>query len=490
MSLETIDLSVKLEKEAYKKEIGKLELEVGELQRKARELGIPVVIVFEGWGAAGKGTQINNLMMSLDPRGFTVNLTKAPNEEEVLKPFLWRFWTKLPAKGRIAIFDRSWYRRVLTDRIDKTVPKNEWERAYTEINSFERQLTDDGTVMIKFFLHISKKEQKKRFDALLEAPSTAWKVTKKDWDQHKEYDKYVKVIDDMVKKTSLPYAPWTIVEAQDHRYASVKIMNTLITALSQALAQQANAKKSVKPPILTGKPFSALDKVDLSVSMSREAYELSLKKYQARLREIEHEIFIKRIPVLIVYEGWDAAGKGGNIRRLVQALDPRGYEVVPFAAPNDVEKAHHYLWRFWQHIPKGGHIHIFDRSWYGRVMVERIEKFCSETEWKRAFQEINEFESQCADFGMVMIKFWLHIDEKEQLRRFKLREKTPEKTWKITDEDWRNREKWPQYKEAVDELIYRTSTDAAPWTIIEANCKLHARIKALRTVIEAVEKRL
>jgi AMP-polyphosphate phosphotransferase len=490
MLLEKIDLTKKMEKQDYKNNVAKLELQIGELQRKTREIGIPVIIVFEGWGAAGKGTQINNLILALDPRGFNVNLTKPQTEEEHLRPFLWRFWTKLPAAGRIAIFDRSWYSRVLIERVDKLVTKKEWQRAHDEINTFERQLTDDGTIIIKYFLHISRKEQKKRFNALLENPSTSWRVTKNDWKHHKQYNTYVKAIDEMLKKTNSSFAPWTIIESTDQRYAAVKIMKNLASVLSAILARKEKASHRTKAPVLPGKVPPLLDAINPAATMSKEEYEIRLKTYQTRLHEIEHEIYLKRIPVIIVYEGWDASGKGGNIRRVVQGLDPRGYEVVPFAAPNDVEKAHHYLWRFWLKVPKAGHITVFDRSWYGRVMVERIEKFCSELEWKRAYNEINEFESQCADSGCVILKFWLHIDPQEQLKRFKLRESTPFKSWKITEEDWRNRKKWGLYKNAVDELIFRTNSSHAPWTVVEANNKYFARIKTMKTVINAVEKRL
>jgi polyphosphate kinase 2 (PPK2 family) len=219
-------------------------------------------------------------------------------------------------------------------------------------------------------------------------------------------------------------------------------------------------------------------------------YKEEIRQCQQRVFEIEHEIYTRRIPVVILYQGWDAAGKGGNIRRLTQAMDPRGYVVMPIGAPNDLEKAHHYLWRFWEKFPKAGHIAIFDRSWYERVLVERIEGFCSEAEWKRAYREINEFEEQLVNFGTVLVKLWLHIDPAEQLRRFQDRQQTPAKQWKITAEDWRNREKWEQHKEAVDEMLFRTSTAHAPWTIIEANSKYYARIKTLKTVIDAVASRL
>jgi polyphosphate kinase 2 (PPK2 family) len=230
--------------------------------------------------------------------------------------------------------------------------------------------------------------------------------------------------------------------------------------------------------------------VNLSLSLTPEEYATRLKKAQATLRELEYEIYLRRVPVVIAYEGWDAAGKGGNIRRLTQNLDPRGYEVVPIAAPNDVEKAHHYLWRFWARMPKAGHITIFDRTWYGRVLVERVEGFCTEAQWRRAYREINGMEQQLAHFGTVLFKFWLHIDAEEQLRRFREREEVAHKQWKIGEEDWRNREKMGHYREAVEEMLHRTTTPYAPWTVVESNCKRHARIKVLETVCEAIRKRL
>lgn len=493
MNLQRVDLSKKLGKAAYKAAMPELERKLGELQRKARELGVPVAIVFEGWDAAGKGTLINKLILALDPRGFNVYPTNPPTEDERLRPPLWRFWNRTPARGRIAVFDRSWYGRVLVERVDKIVKKRAWQAAYGEINAFERQLTDDGAVVIKFFLHISKPTQKIRFQKLLANPATSWKVTKEDWRHHRQYAKYARAVNDMLRPTSPRWAPWTVIEAEDERFATVKMFRAAVAAIEGRIAEREGKPSAIilpKHAKLTPIRSSMLDKIGLARSLKRPVYEDQLDSCQERIWELEHEIYRQRIPVVILYEGWDAAGKGGNIRRLVQSMDPRGYEVVPVIAPNDVEKAHHYLWRFWTHFPKAGHIVIFDRSWYGRVMVERIEKFCSEAEWKRAYQEINEMEEQWADFGAVIVKFWLQISDAEQLRRFKARQETPHKRWKITDEDWRNREKWPQYKAAVDEMLARTSTVKAPWTIVEANDKLYARIKALRTVIAAVEKRL
>ena len=490
--LENIDLSRKLSKPEYKAAIGSLETKMGILQREARALGVPVVIVFEGWDAAGKGTMINRLLLAMDPRGFNVYPTNPPDEDERFRPFLWRFWTRTPARGRFAIFDRSWYGRVMVERVDKLVRKKVWQRAYEEINAFERQLVDNGAVVVKFFLHISKATQKKRFRKLQKDPVTAWKVTRDDWRHHKQYDKYLLAVDEMIEKTSRAHAPWTVVEAHDQRYATVKIFKTVIRAVEARLA----ASKRKKPAARSPKPSvevpieSVLDRVDLSQTLSRAEYEKRIDRLQERMWEVEHRIYSERVPLVILYEGWDAAGKGGNIKRLVSNMDPRGYEVIPIAAPNDIEKAHHYLWRFWQHLPKAGHIAIFDRTWYGRVLVERVEGFCTEAEWRRAYSEINELEAHLADYGTVLVKFWLEISKDEQLKRFRARQGTPIKRWKITYEDWRNREKWPQYRLAVDEMLVRTSTTHAPWTIVEANCKLFARVKTLETVLAAVERRL
>jgi polyphosphate kinase 2 (PPK2 family) len=491
--LENLDLTQKLEKDFFKQTISGLELKLGELQRQVRERKIPVIIVFEGWDAAGKGTLINQLLLALDPRGFKVFPTNPPTTEEQMRPFLWRFWMKTPAAGQFAILDRSWYGRVLVARVDKLVKKKVWSQAYVEINTFERQLSEDGCVVIKFFLQISQKEQFKRFRKLEKNSATAWKVTQNDWKHHDQYKKYLAATEEMLAKTDTAFSPWTTVEAHDQRFAVTKIFQTIIQTLEKRVAIQ--PAKPIGSPAADPVPLvewhgSVLTQIDLTRTLGREEYEKLLKKSQQRLRELEHEAFLQRLPVVIVYEGCDAAGKGGNIRRLVQGMDPRGYEVIPIAAPSDEEKAHHYLWRFWRAIPKAGHIAIFDRSWYGRVLVERVEGFCTETDWKRAFREINEFENQLTHFGTVLVKFWLQIDPDEQLRRFNERQENPHKRWKITDEDWRNREKWEQYAVAVDEMLQRTSAPDAPWTIVESNSKLFARIKTLKTVIKAIEEKL
>ena len=492
--LEKIDLSKKVDKKTYRRVMDEAEEKLGLLQRECKDAGIPVILVFEGMGAAGKGVQINRLIQALDPRGFDVYACDRPTEDEQMRPFLWRYWTKTPAKGRIAVFDRSWYRSVQVDRFDGLTREDRLGDAYQDILSFEKQLCDDGTVIMKFFLYIDKDEQKKRFKKLEGSKETSWRVTEEDWNRNKDFDRYLKMNEEMLEKTDTDYAPWVIIEAVDKDYAALKIVSTVMDRLEyelehrrpedgkQAQRQESKTRERFKNGVLSG--------IDLSKSLTEEEYKTRLKKLQKRLAELHSELYRLRIPVVIGFEGWDAGGKGGAIKRLTSNLDPRGYRVNPTAAPNDIEKVHHYLWRFWNSVPKAGHIAVFDRTWYGRVMVERIEGFCSEAEWRRAYQEINEMESHMANAGAVVLKFWLHIDKDEQERRFKERQANPAKQWKITDEDWRNREKWDQYEEAVNEMLIRTSTTYAPWIVVEGNDKRYARVKVLQTVVDALEKKV
>ncbi len=490
--LEKIDLSKTMDKKEYKKRMEVLEPKLARLQRELKSCNVPVMIVFEGFGGAGKGTQINHLIEPMDPRGFTVYSTQAETQEEQYHPFLWRFWNKTPEKGRIAIFDRSWYGKLLVERYEKKTHKKDIPGVLEDIENFEKQLTDDGTLLIKFFLTISEKEQEKRFDKLLSKEETSWRVSKADKDRNKHYEEYARMADEMLTRTDTEYAPWTIIEAHDERYAAVKILTTVVEAFEERYEKEQNPQ----PRQIDGKfgqndlKESVLKKVDLSKKLDRETYEKKLEELQKKLTLLHSEIYAKRIPVVLAFEGWDAGGKGGAIKRLTRALDPRGYTVNPTSSPNDIERAHHYLWRFWTKMPKDGHIAIFDRTWYGRVMVERIEGFCTTQEWQRAFKEMNQMEQQLVNHGAIVIKFWMHIDKEEQERRFKERQETPEKQWKITDEDWRNREKWELYEQAVDEMMVRTSTVNAPWVIVEGNDKLYARIKVLETVVDALEKRL
>ncbi|MCH5252358.1 MAG: phosphate--AMP phosphotransferase [Lachnospiraceae bacterium] len=478
--LEKIDMKKEVNPADYNERMAHLEIRMGELQRKCKELGIPIMIVFEGFEASGKGTMINKMIQPLDPRGFKVYTMEKENEEEKMHPYFWRYFIKTPAKGRIHIFDRSWYQGLENGKV---TPE--------DVRQFERQFTDDGMVVIKFFLAITKKEQKKRLKALEQDSATKWRVRKEDRQKNKEYDKYLEQYDTMLIQTDTSNAPWTVVEAMEKKFAICKIMTIVVNRLEAAVAE-AEAGKPEK--ILVEEEFSedlkngVLQGIDLSLSLEPEEYKKKRKDLQKRLGILHNKMYLQRVPVVLAFEGWDAGGKGGAIKRITQCIDPRGYEVVPVSAPNDIEKAHHYLWRFFEKFPKDGHLTIFDRTWYGRVLVERIEGFATEAEWKRAYSEINNMEAHLVKSGAIVLKFWLHIDKDEQERRFRQRQETPEKQWKITDEDWRNREQWEAYEKAVDEMVVRTSTKEAPWFIIEANSKLYARIKILEIVVEALEK--
>jgi len=490
--LETVDLKRKLDRPSYERAFRPLRDRLSALQRAVYQARIPVLLLFEGWDGAGKGDTIEKLVGRIDPRGYEVHVTRAPTEEEELRPFLWRFWTRLPERGGIGIFDRSWYRRVLSDRVERGVPKAAWQTAYEEINQFERMLAEDGTLVVKFFLHISRAEQRRRFEEMEASRHEAWRVTRQDWKAHRKYGAYAEAAEEMLERTSTPWAPWTVVAATDKRHRRVRVFETLAEAMERAL--QTHRERQAAPPARPKKPRklerTVLDDVDLSSALPEARYQKELSRWQRRLRQLEFACYRKRVPVVVGYEGWDAAGKGGSIRRAIGSLDPRGYTVIPIAAPKGDEATHHYLWRFWKRIPKAGHIAIFDRTWYGRLLVERVEGFCSEAEWRRAFHEINEFERSLFHFGAVLVKFWLHVSRETQLLRFRERERDPQKRYKITEEDWRNREKWEPYRTAVHDMVSQTSTRYAPWTIVEADDKNWARIRCLRTLVEAIEHRL
>jgi polyphosphate:AMP phosphotransferase len=474
--------------------IKKLEEEIAFLQRRCRELRIPILLVFEGLSAAGKGTLINRVIQPMDPRGFKVTCISNPNREELSRPFLWRFWRRTPSADRMAIFDRSWYRTILEEDVNGTLDQEALGKAYADIRAFERQFKDSGTLIIKFHLQITRDEQRKRLDQLRANPVTAWRVDDEVLLRHERFDQYIEAIGRMFAETDNPEAPWEIIDTANLEDATHETLGRLAEHLREYVH---NTEEGNTPTVTSCKytlPSSlddpTLANANLSHTLDKNLYNELLEARQTRIRDLQSEAYQRRIPIVIVYEGQDAAGKGGNIRRLTQKMDPRGYEVIPVSAPNEVEKAHHYLWRFWTEFPKAGHLTIFDRSWYGRVLVERIEGFCSKADWQRAYREINEMEENFNHFGAVILKFWIQIDKEEQLNRFRARKEDQRKRWKLNDEDWRNREKWDVYAEAVDEMFLRTHTPFAPWTIIEGNCKRHARIQALDTVIEATTKRL
>jgi len=476
----------------YKTRTNELRQTLSALQLKMKEKQLPAIVVFEGWGASGKGTLIADMIKMLDPRFFKVTSTLPANEQERRYPLMKRFFEGIPEYGKLSVMDRSWYQELAVAKIEEDLSRKEYDRRINAVNTFERQLTDDGYLIVKLFLHISAAEQKKRFEKLEEKSSTRWRVTDKDRKRNKHYDEYYEQMEDMLKRTNTEICPWNIINAEDKQFARCRLFEILVESISAALEADTIYPPEADVTRLFGmKPTPKLSEVELTgKTVEREVYEEKLKEAQSRLAKLHGKIYKKKIPVVIAFEGWDAAGKGGAIKRVGAALDPRGYEAVPVAAPDAREKARHYLWRFWTRLPKDGHITIFDRTWYGRVMVERLEGFTPPERCAMAYREIDEFEKELTDCGVVVIKFWMQIDKDEQLKRFNDRMNTPEKRWKITDEDWRNREKWDQYEAAIDEMISKTSTVYAPWTIVEGNDKLYARLKVLETVIGRLEKEL
>ncbi len=458
-------------------------------QIQIKEKKLPVLVILDGWGAAGKGSVLGRVIKELDPRFFRTETLAQPTQDEVRRPFLYRYFVRIPEAGKISFFDSSWMDETTKSYLLDEYSEKEYANHIRSIKRFERQLSDNGYLLVKLFFDISEKEQKKRLEALREDSSTKWRVEKFDRWQNKHYKTCRKVYDDYLENTNQFSAPWYIIDSKSRKWAELQMLEIMTRAIDTALT---NSTRSV--PILQNtfplKTMPKLSAIDPNVRISDDEYRTRLKELQAELSDLHNRIYHKRMPVIIAYEGWDAAGKGGNIKRVTAALDPRGYEVMPIASPEPHEKARHYLWRFWNRLPKDGHITIFDRTWYGRVMVERLEGFCSENDWQRAYNEINEFEQELQDWGAVLIKFWVHIDKDTQLERFNARAADPEKQWKITDEDWRNREKWDLYEEAVDEMIAKTSTEYAPWHILESDDKHFARIKALEIITSEIKKRL
>lgn len=476
----------KAENNQRKAEIKALREKLMGLQQTIREKGLPIIVLVEGWATAGKGNLIGEMISELDPRFFNVVTPVITPEKDSRYPFLYPYAKAIPENGKIMIYDAGWMEDCVRKLMRREITKEEYKKRLRAVNEFERQLRDGGYLLLKLFLDIDQDEQRKRIRAFREDMATEWRVSAEDLWQHSEYKLFRESYDSFMEKTG-KLIPWHKLDGGNKNAAALEALQLLTGMIDEAL----EAGRYVGKPFKEDFPLLEMPKlrdVDLSPSLTDEEYREQLKKLQKRLGELHNVIYRKKIPVILCYEGWDAAGKGGNIRRIAKPLDPRGFDVMPIASPTPDELHRQYLWRFWKRLPRTGHICIFDRTWYGRVMVERLEGFCSEDDWKRAYNEMNEFERQLTDWGAVVLKFWIHIDQDTQLARFNDRQNTPEKQWKLTEEDWRNREKWPQYEEAIDEMLAKTSTENAPWYIIESNDKKYARIKTMKLVVKALEK--
>ncbi len=451
----------------------------------------PVVILIGGVDGAGKGETLNLINEWMDPRHVQTNAMR-PVAEDDGRPPMWKFWRVLPPKGRIGVFVGSWYSVPFIRRVYGDLGKGKFQQELDQVLRFEQMLTDEGCLLLKFWLHLSKKGQKKRFEKLAKKKSTAWRVSDTDWKHLEMYDEFQSVAETMLRETSTADAPWMVVEGGDERYRNLMIGKTILDAIRRRLDEPSKPHRDVRAParVHSIDGVTVLDKLDLDRRVDKKAYEEELADLQGRLNRLTRHKRFDKLSVVAAFEGCDAAGKGGAIRRVTQALDAKKYDVIPIAAPTEEERTRPYLWRFWRQIPERGRITIFDRTWYGRVLVERVESFCSEADWMRAYAEINDFEEQLVKNRTIVVKYWLQISSEEQLRRFKEREATPFKQHKITEEDWRNREKWDAYNLAVCDMVDRTSTELAPWHLVPANDKYYARLDVLRTLAEAIESAL
>ncbi len=495
----TAELGQKVSNSEYKKREPEMRRDLLDVQFELRQLAkFPVIIVFAGVDGAGKSESVNLLNAWMDPRWLLNHAYGEPSSEEAERPEFWRYWRDQPPKGQIGLFLSSWYSRPTTQRVHNQCDEAVFNEMLDRIISFERALSDDGALIIKFWLHLSKDAQKKRFKKLEKDPLSSWRVTQKDWDNWRIFGRFEETAENVIMRTSTGNAPWSIIEGADDNFRSLAVGEIIRDEIrkricaDEAATQQrvAATDKSTNETITTPgvtQLTTVLSTLDMSLTLDNNDYDKQIQHWQARLNELQRKAYKKGISTLLLFEGPDAAGKGGAIRRITAALDARHYQVIPVAAPTQDERAQHYLWRFWRHVPRAGRVRIYDRSWYGRVLVERIEGFACEVEWRRAYAEINDFEQQLIACNIVLVKYWLHISADEQLKRFNERELTEYKSWKLTDEDWRNREKWSDYEYAINDAIERTSTRQAPWTLIEGNDKRYARVKIIKTMCEAME---
>lgn len=522
----TAELGRSIPKQEYRQREPLLREELLITQRDLREANrSPVILVFAGVDGAGKGETVNLLNAWMDSRWIQTFAYEPPSDEEAQRPAFWRYWRDLPPKGQMGLFLSAWYHPPTMDWAHERIDEAELNRRLDSIVSFEDELVADGALILKFWMHLSREAQEKRLKALEEDPLQRWRVTETDWTHWEMYERFIDAAERIIARTSTGNAPWSLVEGTDANYRSLFIGEAIRDGIRNRLAQLAvharvrEELQSSDAPILEtmtkgtlteasrgsqveaegskrskpeecAEPLTVLSALDMGLTLDKGGYREALMRHQAQLSTLHREAKEQGISSIFLFEGPDAAGKGGSIRRLTAAMDARNYRVLPFAAPTDEERAHHYLWRFWRHMSRAGRVTVFDRSWYGRVLVERVEGFATPEEWTRAYAEINQFEEQLIEHGIVLLKFWIHITKEEQRKRFKAREKTPHKSWKLTAEDWRNREKWNEYSLAAHDMVGRTSTHRAPWILVEGNDKRYARIKVLREVCDGLERAL
>ena len=489
---ESAEIEHDIDKAAFEERLPQLRTDLLNAQFELLETkDFPVILVFSGMEGTGVIDSLTSAYTVLDARHVVASAFDKPSGEESERPRMWRYWQALPPRGEMGIYVDAWYGKPLADRILGKCRAAEFEQELERVKRFESMLASEGALILKFWLQISKDEQKKRLGKLVKSARTSWRIEESPWGGSKRYKDVKLAAENMMRTTGTDSAPWITVNAANRYFRGLTIATTILSTINARLAQAAPpppAKAPASPPPINSQ--TVLTKLDLSQQLEKPDYKQQLANHQDRLNKLLARKKFKKRSLVIVFEGNDAAGKGGAIRRVIQFMDPRRYRVNQFAAPTDEEKGHPYLWRFWRRLPRHGDIALFDRSWYGRVLVERVEGFCSEADWRRAYGEINDFESDMTEAGAIIIKFWLAIDKDEQETRFRAREETGYKRYKITDEDWRNREKWDEYATAVCDMVDLTSTSVAPWTLVEANNKYFARVKVLKTICKRLEESL
>ena len=490
---ESAELGHKVNKATYEKELPALREALLQSQYElVSQKACQVIVIVSGVDGGGRREAVRLLNEWLDPRHVETHGMGTPSDEEQDRPTMWRFWRALPPRGKIGVFQGSWYSMPILDHVYGNSKMSDLDDAMDQNIRFEKMLADEGALILKFWFHLSKKNQGARLKALEKDPLTRWRVTDRDWHHYNLYNVFQQTTSHALRLSSTAQAPWYIIEGTDERYRSLMLGKLLLEALRKRLESGHAPLHSISnlPSLPRVDDQHLLRSLDATLSLNKKDYENKLEALQGRLALLTRSPGFQDLSVVAVFEGNDAAGKGGAIRRVTGALDARMFQVTPIAAPTEEERAQPYLWRFWRHLPRRGRLAIFDRSWYGRVLVERVEGYCSEYDWARAYNEINDFEAQMVEHNVVVVKFWLSITNEEQLARFKSREQTPFKQFKITEEDWRNREKWDEYEQAVCDMVDRSSTEIAPWTLVEANDKRYARIKVLKTLCDSLEQAL
>lgn len=491
--LEVCEVGNKVSRDEYDEAIPELRVGLINAQYDLRGADFPVIIWIAGDDRLAANELVNRLNEWMDSRFADTRVFADPTDEEYQRPHLWRLWRSLPPKGRAAFFVGGLMRAAF-QRANGEIDEPSFSIWLRHIANMQNELVADGALILKFFLHTPAKEQKKKLKKAAKDPHSGWQVDQRDWAALDSLGPVLPIAERILRETSGPGAPWTIVESTDSRYRDLTVARTILAALTARLSDTASEHHGLALAETVFGDFDSeanvLSGVDLTQSLTKEEYRERLAKEQAKLKRLSIEARKRGISAVLAFEGWDAAGKGGAIRRITGAMEAGDYRVISVAAPTEEERKYHYLWRFWRDLPPAGKVVIFDRTWYGRVLVERLEGFAAPAEWQRAYDEINDFEAQMVEFGYYVAKFWLHISPEEQLARFKAREDTLFKKHKITEEDYRNRERWDEYVKAVDQKVLRTTSEGARWHVIPANDKRFARVAVLRAVNKGLAQRL